>query len=113
MSEKEKPTMESLDRNDQVKEMTNSGGKSWRPTPDTIAKRLGETVVLLNLQNDCFFELNSTASRLWELTTSGLDRQEVMEQMLSEFDVDQANFVIEYNELLESMQKRGLVEIDD
>jgi hypothetical protein len=113
MRKKEKPPLESVDRNDQIKNMTNAGGKRWRPSSDTIAKRLGETIVLLNLQNDCFFELNTTASRLWELMTSGLDRQEVIEQLLKEFRVDRADLVVEYDEMLDSMHKKGLVELDD
>ena len=80
-----------------------------KPNPNVLSKRLGEEVVLFNLDTDHFYELNGSAARFWELLNAGNDAAQVRQQMLSEFDVDPDQFASEAEALLASLLKDGLV----
>jgi len=68
-----------------------------KPNPNVLSKRLGEEMVLFNLDTDHFYELNGSAARFWELLNAGSDDAAVRQQMLVEFEVDrfQSRFVFE------------------
>lgn len=84
-----------------------------RPSPDVVAKRLGDSVVLVHMGTNRISELNRTGARLWELLTEGYDRAEIEERMLQEFDVNRAQLTAEIDALLSSLQAEGLVSFDD
>lgn len=84
-----------------------------RPNPDVIAQSMGQTVVLLHLGTDRFYELNRTAARLWELISGGYDLVQVQEQMLLEFDVNADQLANELDSILTSMKDEKLVIPDD
>lgn len=80
-----------------------------RPNPDVIAQNMGNTVVLLHLGTDRFYELNRTAARLWELISGGYDLIQIREQMLLEFDVNAEQLESELESILASMRNENLV----
>ena len=80
-----------------------------KPNPNVLSKRLGEEMVLFNLDTDHFYELNGSAARFWDLLNAGNDAAQVRQQMLSEFDVDPDQFASEAEALLASLLKEGLV----
>jgi hypothetical protein len=80
-----------------------------KPNPNVLSKRLGEEMVLFNLDTDHFYELNGPAARFWELLSTANDTAEVREQMLDEYAVDREQFAREASALLASLRKEGLV----
>ena len=80
-----------------------------KPNPNVLSKRLGDEMVLFNLDTDHFYELNGSAARFWELLNAGNDAAQVRQQMLSEFEVDPDQFASEAEALLASLLKEGLV----
>jgi hypothetical protein len=84
-----------------------------KPNPNVLFKRLGEEMVLFNLDTDHFYELNGSAARFWELLNAGQDAAQVSEQMLSEFEVDPDQLAREAETLLASFQREGLVTSDE
>jgi len=79
------------------------------PNPDVISQQLENSMILLHLRTNRFYELNRTGARLWELLGSGLSRAEIKKQMMEEFDVDPVQFGGEMKELLELMKKEDLI----
>jgi hypothetical protein len=80
-----------------------------KPNPNVLSKRLGEEMVLFNLDTDHFYELNGPAARFWELLSTAKDTAEVREQMLDEYAVDREQLASEASALLSSLRKEGLV----
>lgn len=84
-----------------------------KPNPNVLFKRLGDEMVLFNLDSDHFYELNGTAARFWELLSAGHDAAGVREQMLEEFAVDPEKFASEAETLVASLRKEKLVCVDE
>jgi hypothetical protein len=84
-----------------------------KPNPNVLFKRLGDDMVLFNLDTDHFYELNGTAARFWELLHANGDAANVHEQMVEEFAVDRDQLGVEVNALLASLKEEGLVSLDE
>ncbi len=82
---------------------------SFRPSPDAIATRVGDEIVLVDLRTDRIYSLNRTAARLWELVGAECDRSEVERRMLEEFDVTPDQLAEAIDEFVLSMTRDGLL----
>lgn len=77
--------------------------------PEVMAQPLGETLVLLNLRTDRFYELNRTAARVWELLSSGMETEAVADRMMSEFEVSREQVRMEIDEASAIFIRTGLL----
>ena len=84
----------------------------FRPSTDTVARRMDDQYVLVQLQTNRIYELNRTGARLWELLETGHDLEQAQEQMLLEFDVDERRLRDEVSTLMRDLVAKGLVEPD-
>jgi hypothetical protein len=80
-----------------------------RPAEDAVAKRVGNTMVLIHLQTNLIYELNRTGARLWELIGEGCERSELHHRLLSEFEVDPEHLSPEIDRLLHALSAARLV----
>jgi Coenzyme PQQ synthesis protein D (PqqD) len=76
---------------------------------DVISRPFGDAAVLVDLATNQVFELNRTASRIWELLGDGLDRPAIVEALVQEFDVDRAKLQIEVDDLLDELRRQNLI----
>ena len=81
----------------------------FRSSPDALATRVGEEIVLVDLRTDRIYSLNRTAARIWELMCADCDRIEVERRMLDEFDVTPDQLAEAIDELVVSMTQDGLL----
>ena len=81
-------------------------------SPNIIFKRLGEEVILINLDTDRIFSLNQTGAKTWELieNTSNLDL--VKKGLLEEFDLSPDDLESELDRILTALVVEGFVSID-
>ena len=84
-----------------------------KTNPNVLFKRLGDEMVLFNLDTDHFYELNGTAARFWELLNAGHDTDDVCRQMVAEFSVDDNQFAREAEVMLASFQQENLIISDE
>jgi hypothetical protein len=89
---------------------TEAAGVRFRANPGTVAQRLGDEVVLVQINTDKIFVLNRTGARLWELLSSGLDRADVQQRMLQEFDVTEDRLTREVDLLVASLRDERLID---
>ena len=61
---------------------------SWHVAPEVVSRRLGESVVLVNLADDAVYELNRTGARTIELIESGSTFGQIVEQLVAEFSAE-------------------------
>jgi len=81
-----------------------------RPNRNIVARAIGESTVLVNLRTNRIYELNATASRIWELVGSGETRSEVVRLLRSDYDVSAQVAEREFKALLIDFEREGLLE---
>ena len=81
----------------------------FRSSPDVVATRLGDEVVLVHLGTERILALNSTAARLWELLCAGTSLADVKQMMLAEFHVTEVQLAAELEGLLASLRTEHLI----
>lgn len=81
----------------------------FRSSPDALATRVGDEIVLVDLKTDRIYSLNRTAARIWELMCVDCDRAEVERHMLEEFDVTPGQLAAAIDEVIMSMTQDGLL----
>jgi hypothetical protein len=87
----------------------NSTAARFRSSPDALATRVGDEIVVVDLKTDKIYSLNRTAARIWELMCADCDRAEVERRMLEEFDVTPGQLSEAIDDLVMSMMQDGLL----
>ena len=80
-----------------------------RPNPEVIAKRLDQATVLVDISTSRIFELNETGTRIWELLGQGLNVEQIVQHLVSEFEVEDSHAAEELKALLSQLRDQGLV----
>lgn len=84
-----------------------------RPNEDVVSRRMGEDLVLVQLETNQIFELNRTGARLWELIREGKSLEELRTIIRSEFRVEAERLDREIDRLLQELKDQHLVVDDD
>jgi hypothetical protein len=82
---------------------------SWQLHPEVVTRRLGDTVVLVNLTSNAIYELNSTGARALELIQTGAGRDELVSQLAAEFTADRSTIVGDVERLVDELARAGLI----
>jgi hypothetical protein len=85
----------------------------FRPHPDTIARKMSDGTILLQLKTNAIFELNGTAGRLWELIAEVGERGAIQDRLQAEYQVDPATLGAEIDSLLRSLLEANLITRDE
>ena len=80
-----------------------------RPSKDVVSRRVGDEIVLVNLESDQMYSLNPTGARAWELLAAGSTRQEIRAELFSEFDVGEEELYEEIDRMLASFARERLI----
>jgi Coenzyme PQQ synthesis protein D (PqqD) len=80
-----------------------------RTSPDVVARRLEDEIVLVNLTTNRIFSLNRTGGRYWELLDEGLEQEVIVGRLLDEFDVDRPTLEQEIADITVQLRREGLV----
>jgi len=84
--------------------------EAFRHSPDVVSRRIGDEIVLMDLESGTYFGLNQVGSRVWELTDAGPQSLSALrDRIVEEFDV--ADEVAEQDliKLLGQLASRGLL----
>lgn len=84
-------------------------GREIKPSADVIAQRVGDDVIVVNLQTSLMYDLNRTGGRFWDLLTEGHDLAQIHTKLLQEFEVDPVALRREMEAILASLKDAGLV----
>ncbi|MDQ3681065.1 MAG: PqqD family protein, partial [Actinomycetota bacterium] len=74
------------------------------PNPDVLAQQVDDSMVLVHLETNGIFTLNSTGRRVWELLAGGRAVEELERALQEQYQVDQAQLHQEVTELLEMLR---------
>lgn len=77
-----------------------------------VTRRLDDELVLLNLQNECYFGLDPVGARMWEVLASSASIEAALGPLLAEYDVDESRLRTDVKDLLNRLVDNGLVELE-
>ncbi len=83
---------------------------SIRRRSDVVARRVGETAVLVHLGSNRIYELNDTGARIWELAAEGTTVESLIDRLQDEFDVDREKLAEEVSVIVTDLVGEGLFE---
>jgi hypothetical protein len=83
---------------------------SIRRRSDVVARRVGETAVLVHLGSNRIYELNDTGARIWELAGEGTTVEALINRLEGEFDVDRVKLADEVSLIVTDLLREGLFE---
>ena len=76
---------------------------------NVLIRFLDQESVLLNLNTERYFGLDSVGTRMWQLVTSGPTIEAAYFQLIEEYDVDPDTLRSNLAELLEHLVENGLI----
>jgi hypothetical protein len=80
-------------------------------SPDVLAQRMDDQVVLLNLGNDHYYGLDPVGTRMWELLNERGDAEALVPILLSEFATDEATLRRDLAKLVQDLERAGLLTV--
>jgi hypothetical protein len=80
-------------------------------SPDTVANRMGDQIVLVHVGTDRIFELNQSAARVWDLLASGHNRNEIQKILLEEFNISESVAAQQIEKLLDSLIAERIISV--
>ncbi len=83
--------------------------KKYRRNNKTISGRLHDELVMMDLEQGKYFSLNSIATRIWDLLEREMTLAELCTLLREEYEVEEAQCLVEVREHLEEMAGLGLV----
>jgi hypothetical protein len=81
----------------------------FKVNPNVVAQRVEDQLVVVNLETNRIFALNSTAARLWELLSDGRTGSEIHAELSKEYAVDGSALKDEIERLLAELEAESLV----
>jgi hypothetical protein len=86
-----------------------SPGLRFRPSPDALATRVGDEIVLVHTGTDQIYVLNRTGARIWDLMCAGRAVPEIERDLLGEFDAVPGEVTAQVDDLVASLARGRLI----
>jgi len=83
-----------------------------RVPEQVLARQVGDEMVMLDLQGECYYGLNEVGARLMQLAEPGITLAEIAEQLLEEFDAGQGQVEDDVRRIAGELIAAGLLEQD-
>jgi hypothetical protein len=77
--------------------------------PDVVFRPVSGEAVILDLTSQCYFSLDETGTRMWQLLADSGDPSQVVEQLLTEYAVERAVLERDLAELVGELLAAGLL----
>lgn len=77
----------------------------------TISRRIGEETLLINLVTNEVYTLNVTASRYWELLSSGKKSDEIIAVLKEEFEVSDSVLRREIDSIKDQLSEKKFIQL--
>lgn len=78
-------------------------------SPQVMARRVADEVVLLDLASGHYFGLDAVGARAWELLVEGRALPQVVDTLADEYEVTREQLEADLARLLEELRAAGLV----
>ena len=82
---------------------------SYRVATDVVSRGVRDETVLLNLESEEYFGLDPVGTRMWQVIEETGDPEEVIRRLLGEYDVEESVLRRDLADLIERLEKAGLL----
>ena len=87
--------------------------RSVRISDKAIVQEVSGETVILDLNSEQYFSLDSVATRIWKLLQQTKDLDEVFRLMLNEYEVDEQQLNDDLESLIDALLEEGLISACD
>jgi hypothetical protein len=77
-----------------------------------VSSSLDGEIILMSLNNSSYYGLNLTASRIWDLIEEPCNVNDIINILVSEYDVSFEKCDFEVNQIIQDFSKNSLIEIN-
>ena len=88
----------------------NRNSDTYRASPAALFREMDDGAVILDLEKGVYFGLDLLGTRIWQLMGQGCNFEEIVNQLLAEYEVDRATVEGDLEKLALDLEKRGLVQ---
>jgi hypothetical protein len=81
-------------------------------SPDALYEDLDGKIVILNFQKERYYTLDEVGSDMWKLFSEKNNTEEVLNQLLEDYDVDEEKLINDLSQLISKLSESGLVTIN-
>ena len=74
-----------------------------------VQSKIGEEVVMLDMESGFYFGLNSVASVIWGLLADEIGFEKLIEQLMAQFEVERSICEAGTQELLDQMLEKNII----
>ena len=74
-----------------------------------VQSKIGEEVVMLDMESGFYFGLNSVASVIWTLLADEIGFEGLIDQLMAQFDVERSVCESDTQELLDQMLEKNII----
>ena len=85
-------------------------GGSVRRSEAVMVRRVGDEIVILDVNSGQYFGLNEVGAFVWDLLESESDRDAIVAALTAAYDVDAAQAAADVDDLLRDLAARDLIE---
>lgn len=86
--------------------------QNYTVSNEVLSQEIAGESVLLDLQGENYFGLDSVATRMWQLIQEHQSTEQVFEKMLAEYDVTPEQLASDLEEMIGQLEKYGLVSVE-
>ena len=74
-----------------------------------VQSKIGEEVVMLDMESGFYFGLNSVASVIWNMMQNAVTVEEIVDQLMAEYSVQKSQCLAESQELIGRMLEHKII----
>ena len=78
---------------------------------EVFASQIDDEVVMMNIQSGKYYGMDTIGSRIWELINEKIQVQQVIDQLIEEYDVSAEQCQNDVLEFLDELNQNKLVEV--
>ena len=79
---------------------------------EVLTQEIGGESVLLDLESEQYFGLNRVGTRIWQLLSEGMQLEDLVQQLLTEFDAPEDKLRSDIKSLMVDLLDSGLIKTD-
>jgi hypothetical protein len=74
-----------------------------------VQSKIGEEVVMLDMDSGFYFGLNSVASVIWRLLANEISFEALIDQLMAQFEVERSLCEADTQELLDQLLEKNII----
>jgi hypothetical protein len=74
-----------------------------------VHSKIGEEVVMLDMESGFYFGLNSVASVIWGMLAEEIGFEKLIDQLIAQFEVERSICEADTQELLDQMLEKNII----